>query len=401
MPEANDSPAARNRANGFESPAVRPPADDHADAPSTHAASSPPTPTCSVAPIDIGPLRVDPPVLQAPMAGFTNYAFRQMVRDYGGAGLLATEMVNAESFVWLDRTQCEHPDRLWGVKQEPRPLAVQMWDNNPERLAEVGARLAQEYQVSVVDLNFGCPVKNVTQRAHSGSYLLSQPDRIGRILERVVAACRPTPVTAKIRLGCSPRTINANEVAVVVEQAGAAALTVHGRTAADMFRGRANWERIGEIKEHLKRIPLIGNGDLKTPRQAVDALRRYPVDAIMIARACLGRPWMFRQIQALLQGQEEPPAPTITEQRECLLRHYARVLDRFGEQRGTLLMRKYACCYAQGIPGARQFRAAAANVSTKDEFYQVVRELFPREGPATEQALLEGDGDAEIACPGA
>src|SRR5437868_6606414 len=130
-----------------------------------------------VAPLWIGPVLVDPPILQAPMAGFTNYAYRQIVRDFGGAGLQATEMVSAKGFVWLDEHEAEHPDRLWGVADEARPLAVQMWDNDPEILATVGARLAHDYRVSVVDINFGCPVKQVTKKAHSGSYLLRHPDR--------------------------------------------------------------------------------------------------------------------------------------------------------------------------------------------------------------------------------
>ena len=203
----------------------------------------------------IGPLKVDPPILQAPMAGYTNYAFRQIVREFGGAGLLATEMVNAKGFVWLAEQEAEHPDRLWGVKEEPRPLAVQIWDNDPATLAKVGARLAHEYQVSVVDINFGCPVRDVVQKAHSGSYLLREPERMGAIIEQVVAACAPTPVTAKIRLGCTRDQINAIDIAQVVEGAGAAALTVHGRTAADMFRGSADWDRIAAIKPHLKTNP--------------------------------------------------------------------------------------------------------------------------------------------------
>ncbi len=162
-----------------------------------------------IAPLFIGQLKIDPPILQAPMAGYTNYAFRQIVRELGGAGLLATEMVNAKGFVWLTEQAAENPDRLWGVKEEPRPLAVQMWDNDPATLAKVGARLANEYKVSVVDINFGCPVRDVVQKAHSGSYLLREPDRMGEIIERVVAACAPTPVTAKIRLGCSRDNINA------------------------------------------------------------------------------------------------------------------------------------------------------------------------------------------------
>ena len=120
-----------------------------------------------VKPIHIGPLLVDPPILQAPMAGYTNYAYRQIVREYGGVGLQATEMVNARGFVWLDEHEAEHPDRLWGVRDEDRPLAVQIWDNDPETMAKVGRRLVEDYRVSVVDINFGCPVKQVTRGAHT------------------------------------------------------------------------------------------------------------------------------------------------------------------------------------------------------------------------------------------
>ena len=331
----------------------------------------------SIAPLVIGNLVVDPPVLQAPMAGFTNYAFRQMVREYGGVGLHATEMVNAKGFAWLDEHKAQHPDRLWGVKEETRPLAVQIWDNDPATLAKVGARLAEEYGVSVVDINFGCPVKQVTERAHSGSYLLKDPQRMGTIIQRVVKACAPTPVTAKIRLGCTLNTINAITVAKVVEAAGAAALTVHGRTAQEFFKGSADWERIAEIKSHLKQIPLIGNGDLDSPVKVVEAFRRYQVDGVMIARASLGRPWLFRQAQAALRGEPIPPDPTMLEQRECMLRHYDLVVNRFGAQKGTLLMRKYACCYAQGKHGARKFRSAVARVANPEEFHAVVRDCFP------------------------
>src|SRR5947207_6191921 len=211
-----------------------------------------------IKPLFIGPLKVDPPVLQAPMAGYTNYAVRQIVREYGGAGLLATEMVSARGFVWMDQNEAEHPERLWGVKEEPRPLAVQMWDNDPETLAKVGERLSKEYQVSVVDINFGCPVRDVSEKAHSGSYLLKFPDRIHSIVSRVVEACHPTPVTAKIRLGCSRDRITAIDVAQAVESAGAAALTVHGRVAADFFKGTADWNRIAELKHDLKQMALIG-----------------------------------------------------------------------------------------------------------------------------------------------
>ena len=330
------------------------------------------------APIKIGDLVVDPPILQAPMAGFTNYAFRQMVRDYGGAGLQATEMISARGFAWMDAEAAEHPDRLWGVADEPRPLAVQIWDNDPSVMAEVGAKLVAQYHVSVVDINFGCPVRQVTRKAKSGSYLLSEPNRMGQIIERVVRACAPTPVTAKIRLGCTRDTMNAIDIAQVVEGAGAAALTVHGRTAQDFFKGAADWEQISSIRPYLKRIPLIGNGDLDSAAAVVEAFRRYAVDGVMIARACLGRPWLFAQAWAALQGRPVPPDPSLQDQRECMLKHYRLVVERFGEQKGTVLMRKFSCCYAQGLHGARKFRTHVAHVTTAAEFYDVVEKWFPR-----------------------
>lgn len=332
-----------------------------------------------VRPLWIGQVLVDPPILQAPMAGYTNYAFRQIVRELGGAGLLATEMVNAKGFVWLAENVAEHPDRLWGVAEEPRPLAVQIWDNDPATLAKVGARLAYEYKVSVVDINFGCPVRDVVQKAHSGSYLLREPERMGSIIEQVVRACAPTPVTAKIRLGCTRDKINAIDIAQVVEDAGAAAITVHGRTAADMFRGSADWDRISAIKPYLKRIPLIGNGDLDTARKVVDAFRRYDVDGVMIARASLARPWLFRQAAAALRGQPVPSDPTLEEERQLLLHHFDLICQRFGETKGTLLMRKYACCYAQGRSGAREFRSRIVKGTTPEEFRLVVNRWFPAE----------------------
>jgi tRNA-dihydrouridine synthase B len=315
-------------------------------------------------PLAIGPVAVDPPLVQAPMAGFTNYAYRQIVRRFGGAGLLTTDSL---------------PQRLWGVRDEPRPLAVQIWDNDPGALAAVGERLAHEFRVSVIDVNFGCPVRRVTERTRSGSYLLRSPERVGAIVARVARACQPVPVTAKIRLGLSRKRINAVEVARAVEEAGGAAVTVHGRTAQDMFRGRADWQAIAEIKPHLRRIPLVGNGDLKTPEDVVEAFARFAVDGVMIGRAALGRPWLFRQAQAALVGQAVPPDPSPDQQRQVLLDHHRMLADRLGERRATILMRKYACQYAQGRRGARTFRARVGRVTTPEEFAAVVGEWFPQD----------------------
>jgi tRNA-dihydrouridine synthase B len=162
-------------------------------------------------------------------------------------------------------------------------------------------------------------------------------------------------------------------------------LTVHGRTAADLYRGRADWDRIAEIKPHLKRIPLIGNGDLTTVAAVVDALRRYPVDGIMVGRAALGRPWLFQQIQAALRGEPAPPEPSLDQQRQLLIDHYRLICRRFGPTRGSLLMRRYACCYAQGQPGARAFRAAVGTVDSPEAFYEAVQRCFPRNGSGRSQ----------------
>ncbi len=186
-------------------------------------------------------------------------------------------------------------------------------------------------------------------------------------------------MTAKIRLGCTRDKMNAVDVAQAVEAAGAAALTVHGRTAQDFFSGQADWARIHDIKPHLKRIPLIGNGDIDSPQKAVEAFERWHVDGVMIARAALAKPWIFRQAQAALRGEPIPPDPTSPQERAFLMRHYLLVVERFGEVCGTLLMRKFASRYAQGRRGARDFRKHVAGVQTAREFADVVQRHFPRE----------------------
>lgn len=332
----------------------------------------------AIRPLEIGTLAVSPPLLQAPMAGFTNYAYRQMIRGLGGVGLPATEMLSARSFVERDARGKNPPDRMWGIRDEPRPLAVQIWDNDPEKLAAVGARLAHEYRASVVDINFGCPVPVIAQNARSGSYLLRDPARVGELVARVAEACRPTPVTAKIRLGWTRDTINAIDVAQAVEGAGGALLTVHGRTAQDLYRGQANWDEIARIKPHLKRIPLVGNGDIRSAEAAAEAFARYGVDGVMIGRAALGRPWLFAQAAAALAGLPVPPEPSLAGQRELLLAHYELILERFGPQRGTVLMRRYACCYGHGFRGAREFRGRVATAATPEDFRQLVETFFPQ-----------------------
>ncbi len=328
-------------------------------------------------PLRIGPLLISPPVLLAPMAGLTNHAYRRIVGRLGGVGLPVTEMVSARGFLGRAGRGGPLPERLWGIAEEPRPLAVQIWDNDPENLAVVGRRLVVEFQASVVDINFGCPARDVADRAESGAYLLRDPARVGRIVERVAAACAPVPVTAKIRLGWTRDTINAIDVAQAVEGAGGAAVTVHGRTVADRFGGRADWDQIARIKPHLERASLVGNGDLDSPQAVVEAFARYGVDGVMIGRAGLARPWLFREVEAALGGRPIPPEPPLAEQKQLLLEHYRLVVEQFGPEKGTILMRRLACCYHKGRAGARAFRARVATVATREQFIAVVKECYP------------------------
>lgn len=327
--------------------------------------------------LHIGQVEVRPPILQAPMAGFSNFAYRHLIRRLGGVGLPATEMVSARGVLQMDKRGAPLHQRLWGVADEPRPISVQIWDNDPETLAEVGRRIARDLVASVVDLNFGCPVRDVSERAESGSYLLRDPERIGRIIERVAEACAPTPVTAKIRLGWTHEEITARDVAQAVEGAGGAALTVHGRTAKQFYRGEADWDAIANVRSALKSIPLIGNGDIRTPEAAALAFTKYGVDGVMVGRAGLGRPWFFSQIAAALRDEPIPDDPTPAEQRDFLLEQFAMLVERFGARKATVLMRKYACCYSQGMRGARTFRGEISKAMDEAEFRRIIATKFP------------------------
>ena len=324
----------------------------------------------------IGPVRVEPPLLMAPMAGFTNYPFRRLLRQLGGVGLLCTEMISARGLLHRRRYKKDLPEQLWGIKQEDRPLAVQLWENDPGRLAEAAAWVVEEFQVSVIDLNFGCPARQVSQKAQSGAYLLQFPERIGALVERVVAACRPTPVTAKIRLGPTRQQITAPDVVQAIEQAGIAAVTVHGRTTQQRFGGRADWEAIARLKSHLKRIPLIGNGDIRTAAEAAAAFRQWPVDGVMIGRAALRRPWLFRQAAAALQDQPIPPEPTPAQRRQWLLEYYDLLRQQHGPEKATLQMRRYAPLFVDGLPYARLFRFQVCQSNSPEELLRLVDEFF-------------------------
>jgi tRNA-dihydrouridine synthase B len=312
----------------------------------------------------------------APMAGYTHYAHRELLRQFGGVDLIFTEMVSARSFVELEKRGMEPPSRLWGIREEPRPLGVQIWDNDPDVLANLAHLLAFDFKVSTIDLNFGCPAKQIAGKSASGSYLLQFPDRIGDIVRKVAETARPVPVTAKIRLGRTRDTINAIDVAQAIESAGGSGITVHGRTAADMYRGQANWEEIAKIKPKLRSIPLIGNGDIRTVEDALFRIRRFPVDGIMIGRAGIAKPWLFRQIAQTLRGEPMDAEPLGRQISEIIQHHFAVLQRQFCEQTALILIRKTICHYAVSQPGARKFRNDVYTAKDAETLFRMIREFF-------------------------
>ena len=312
----------------------------------------------------------------APMADYTNYAYRELLRHFGGVDLICTEMVSARSFAELEKRGLEPPSRLWGIRDEARPLAVQIWDNDPDILASLARRLAFDFKVSTIDLNFGCPAKQIADKSASGSFLLQFPDRIGDIVRKVSNATRPVPVTAKIRLGRTKDTINAIDVAQAVESAGASGITIHGRTAADMYRGQADWEEIAKIKPKLRSIPLIGNGDITTVEDALFRIRHYPVDGIMIGRAGIAKPWLFRQIAQTLRGEPADTEPSGQQIRAMIHRHFTLLQHQFDVPTALILIRKMVCHYANSKSGARKFRNDVCGARDAETFFKTIAEFF-------------------------
>lgn len=326
--------------------------------------------------VKIGALEISPPLFQAPMAGYSNYAFRQLLRRLGGVGLLCTEMVSARGFLELDRRYGKLPERLWGVREEPRPVSVQIWDNDPNKLAQVAERLVEDFHVSALDLNFGCPAEQITKGVACGAYLLKDPEVVGNIVSKVVRTVSPIPVTAKMRLGYTDQQLTACEVAQAIEQAGGSAVFVHGRTAQQKYRGTANWERIAEVKAAVRRIPVIGNGDIRSAADAVNNFKRYGLDGVMIGRAALFRPWIFREAAALLAGNAPPPEPTPEEQFDLIREQYEMLMGQFGSPKATILMKQFLCRFIAFRPGSKHLRVNVLHLNEPREILEAVRQFL-------------------------
>jgi tRNA-dihydrouridine synthase B len=338
-----------------------------------------------VAPLQLGPLRLETPVLAAPIAGFTDAIFRGVVRDLGGCALMFTEMVWAGGWV---RGQIG-PARLHGVEAEPRPLGVQLWDREPEMITEAARRLA-DLRISVIDLNFGCPKKRIMGRHAAGAALLRDPATVGQLVAAAVRGAGGVPVTAKIRLGPSLDARTAPEVARSVEANGAEAITVHGRTADQHYGDPCHLDMIAEVVRAVS-IPVIANGDIAGAASAQRALAVTGARGVMVARCALTRPWVFREISAALRGEPIAAPPTPAEQKQLLLKHHAAMVAREGDPWGTIAMRKFAVRYLAGMSGTRPFRDAIARARDSADFHAIVARHFPQDATAFAAPLSAGD----------
>ncbi len=321
--------------------------------------------------LQLGSLRLETPVLAAPIAGFTDAIFRSVVRDLGGCGLPFTEMVWAGGWI---RGQIE-PTRLDRVEEEPRPLGVQLWDREPDMITEAARRLAA-LRISVIDLNFGCPKKRIMGRHAAGATLLRDPATVGQLVAAAVRGAGGVPVTAKIRLGPSIEARTAPDVARSAEANGAAAITVHGRAANQHYGDPCHLDMIAEVVRAVS-IPVIANGDVCDAASAVRTLAVTGAAGVMLARSALTRPWVFREISAVLRGVPSPAPPTPTEQKRLLLRHHAAMVAREGDPWGTIAMRKFAVRYLAGMPGGRPFRDAVTRAQDSAHFHAIVEQHFP------------------------
>jgi tRNA-dihydrouridine synthase B len=328
--------------------------------------------------LKIGNVRLENPVLAAPIAGFTDLVFRALVRELGGCGLIYTEMVSAGG--WIDGRI--EPRRLVGVTEEPKPLGVQLWDREEAPIEEAARRLV-DMDVTVIDLNFGCPKRRIMGKHAAGAQLLRDPATVGRLVAAAVRGAGETPVTAKIRIGPTVARRTAVEVARAAEDNGAEAVTVHGRTADESYGIPCRREQIAEVVDAVT-VPVIANGDITGPESALEILRETGAAGVMVARAALQKPWVFSQIAAALRGEAIPATPTLDEQRRLLLSHHARVVDRYGDPHGTVLMRKFACRYLGGTPGARVFREHICKAEDSADFRKIVAERFPSDSESCE-----------------
>ena len=307
----------------------------------------------SFPPLQIGPLLLEHWLVLAPMAGITNLPFRLMVKSQGPA-LVCTEMISAKGLsLSQERT-------LSYLKSDPkeRPLAVQIFGSEAHSMA-IAAEIVLRIGADVLDINLGCPVKKVT-RTGAGAALMLEPALLRAIIKEVRQAW-PGPLTAKIRAGWRPGRLLAVDVAKLLEDHGVDAVTVHGRYASEGFSGKSDWSVISEVKKAVQ-IPVIGNGDVFSPQDAIRMRQMTGCDGVMIGRGAIGNPWIFKQIKELERGISPPSAPTIQERKDFIMRHFDLLCHFVGQDRAALMMRGLLFWYTKGLPMSSKFRGSIARI---------------------------------------
>ncbi len=327
-----------------------------------------------MAAMQIGPYRIEPNVVLAPMAGVTDKPFRQLCKRLG-AGLAMSEMTISDPRFW----QTEKSRRRMDHAGEPAPVGVQIAGTEPAMLAEA-ARYNVDHGAQIIDINMGCPAKKVCN-AWAGSALMQDEALVARILDAVVRAV-DVPVTLKIRTGWCAGHRNAPTIARIAEDAGIAALAVHGRTRDQHYTGSAEYDTIAAIKTALS-IPVIANGDIDSPEKARAVLRHTGVDAVMVGRAAQGRPWIFREIAHFLATGDRLAPPTLEEIRDILLGHLDALHAFYGEVSGVRIARKHLGWYAKDRPENAAFRSVVNRAESADAQLALTRDYF--------DALIAGD----------
>ena len=305
------------------------------------------------------------PLLLAPMEDVTDVAFRSLCKNYG-ADLMYTEFISSDALV----RNVEKTKRKLTILDAERPVGIQIYGKYPEAMAEA-ARIAEESNPEIIDLNFGCPVKKIAKKGAGAGLLLDIPKMI-EITEAVVKAVK-TPVTAKTRLGWDDNSKIIVDVAERLQDAGVAGLTIHGRTRAQMYQGEADWTLIGEVKNNPRmHIPIIGNGDISSPEKAKEYLNRYGVDALMIGRPSIGRPWIFREIKHYLETGELLPVPTTKEHVNMVRNQLMQTVEWIGdERRGILHMRRHMAVSFKGLPNFRPLKIKMLRSESVEELHEI------------------------------
>lgn len=315
----------------------------------------------------IGSVEIENPFVLAPMAGVTDLPFRGLCKEQG-AGLVCTEMVSAKAISFHNK----NTKSLMEITPQEHPVSLQLFGCEPELMAEV-ARSIEEQPFDILDINMGCPVPKVVNNGE-GSALLKNPELIHRIVSEISHAVKK-PVTVKIRIGFEGYDVDPVEIAKIIEDAGGAAIAVHGRTRQQYYAGEADWETIGRIKDAV-RIPVIGNGDVDSPLKAEKMMKDTGCDAVMIGRAVRGNPWIFREMNHYFTTGELLEKPSAAEIREMILRHARWQIELKGEFTGIREMRKHVAWYTAGM----RHSAGLRRESNIIESYEALEELLSRLG---------------------